>query len=61
MGAVKRQVHDTAVEARRELTNHFTVEGEPFEWVEAFKYIGRLLLSMDNVDRQAINASLKKA
>ncbi len=54
------QAHAAAVEARRVLTHHFTVDGEPLKRVEAFKYLSRLL-SMDNVKRQVINANLKKA
>ena len=51
------QAHDAAIEARRALNHHFIVDGEPLERVEVFKYLRRLL-SMDNVDRRAINANL---
>ena len=56
-GAVKVRAHAAAAEARRVLTHHFMVNREPLERVEAFKYLGRLM-SMDDVDRQAINANL---
>ncbi len=54
------QVHTAAVEARRALTHHFTVDREPLKRVEAFKYLGWLML-MDNINRQEINANLQKA
>ncbi len=40
--------------------HHFIVDGEPLKRVEAFKYL-RTLLSMDDIDRRAINTNLEKA
>ena len=60
MGAAKRRAHDADVESRRALTYHFFVEGEALKRVEAFKYLGRLM-SMDDVNRRAINTNLCKA
>ncbi len=59
-GAAKQRAHNAAVESRRALSYHFFVEWEVLKWVEAFKYLG-WLLSMDNVNRLAINTNLLKA
>ncbi len=56
-GAVKVRAHAAAAEARRALTHHFMVNREPLKRVEAFKYLG-WLMSIDDVDRQAINTNL---
>ncbi len=60
MGAAKRRAHDADVESRRALTYHFFVEGEGLKRVKAFKYLGQLM-SMDDVNRRAINTNLRKA
>ncbi len=42
------------------LQQQFSVNGEVLEWVEAFKYLGRLL-AQDNDNIQAIRVQLPKA
>ena len=59
-GAAEMQAHAAVVEAWRALNHHFIVDREPLKRVEAFKYL-RTLLSMDDVDRRAINANLENA
>ena len=42
------------------LRQQFSVHGDVLEWVEVFKYLGRLL-AQDDDDIQAIRAQLRKA
>ena len=57
--AAKSQTHDAVVEVKKALTHHFTVDREPLEQVEAYKYLDRLM-SMNNVNRQVITVNLRK-
>ncbi len=52
--------HKAAAASARALWCTFTAYGEELEWVEVFKYLGRLLL-MDDEDGQTIQANLRKA
>ena len=42
------------------LQQELTIYGEKLEWVEAFKYLGRLVASDDN-DVQSMRSNLMKA
>jgi hypothetical protein len=52
--------HETTVTAQLSLKMRFFAYGEELQWVEVFKYLGRLLLYDDN-DTQAMRANLAKA
>jgi hypothetical protein len=51
---------EAAVTPAFALRQQFSVDGEVLEWVEVFKYLGRLL-AQDDDDIQAICAQLRMA
>jgi hypothetical protein len=58
--AEQKQQREAAVTSALALWQQFSVHGDVLEWVEVFKYLGRLLAQDDN-DIQAIRAQLRKA
>jgi hypothetical protein len=60
VGVKQKQQREAAVTLALALQQQFSVNGEVLEWVEVFKYLGRLL-AQDDDDIQAICAQLWKA
>ncbi len=60
IGAEQRHQRETAVASALALRQQFMVHRDVLEWVEVFKYLGRLL-SQDDDDIQAICAQMRKA
>ncbi len=60
MGTERQHQQDMAVQSALALRQQFTVHGDVLEWVEVFRYLGRLLLQHDN-DIQAVQSQLHKA
>ena len=59
-GGERLRQHEAAVNSALALRQEFTAYGDVLERVEVFRYLGRLL-AMDDVDRQAVDANLRKA
>ena len=60
IGVERKQQQETAVTLALALQQQFSVNGDVWEWVELFKYLGRLLAQNDD-DIQAIRTQLQKA
>jgi hypothetical protein len=60
VGVERRQQWEAAVTAALALHQQFTIHGDLLEWVEVYKYLGRMM-AQDNNDAQAIRAQLRKA
>jgi hypothetical protein len=59
VGVKQKQQQEAAVILALALQQQFSVDGDVLEWVEVFKYLGRLL-AQDDDDIQAIPAQLRK-
>jgi hypothetical protein len=60
VGVEQKQQWEAAVTLALALRHQFSIDGEVLQWVEVFKYLGRLL-AQDNDNIQAIRAQLQKA
>jgi hypothetical protein len=60
VGVERRQQREAAVTAALALHQQFTIHGNVLEWVEVYKYLGRMM-AQDDDDAQAIHAQLRKA
>jgi hypothetical protein len=60
VGVEHRLQQEAAVTSALALRQQFTVRGDVLEWVEVYKYLGRMM-AQDNDDLQAIRAQLWKA
>jgi hypothetical protein len=60
VGLERRKQHKMAISSPLALRQQFTVCGEVLEWVEVFKYLGRMMAQDDDVI-QAIRSQLRKA
>ena len=58
--AARRQQHAAAVTSQKLLEQIFSLNGKELEQVEAFWYLGRLVIFDDN-DAREVNANLQKA
>jgi hypothetical protein len=56
----KRLQRESAISSALALRHEFNVNGTVLEWVEVFKYLGRLL-AQDDDDAQAIWQQMQKA
>jgi hypothetical protein len=60
VGAERQLQREAAVMSAPALRQQFTVRGDVLQWVEVYKYLGRMMAQDDN-DIQAIHAQLQKA
>ena len=60
MGVKQKQQREAAVMSALALWQQLSVHGEALDWVEVFKYLGRLL-AQDDDDIQAIRNQMRKA
>ncbi len=60
MGVERKQQREAAITSALALRQQFSVYGAALEWVEVFKYLGRLL-AQDDDDFQAIRNQMRKA
>jgi hypothetical protein len=60
IGVERKHQQETAILLALALRQQFSVCGNMLEWVEVYKYLGRLL-AQDDDDIQAIRAQMRKA
>jgi hypothetical protein len=60
IGVEQKHQRETAISSALALRQQFLVCGDVLEWVEVFKYLGRLL-AQDDDNIQAIHTQMRKA